>query len=73
MKKVGELLNTQVPKYDGTVYPERSVHYNDRVGVEIEFEHNHLYDQALHERVRNFWNWTDDGSLRDGGSEIVFR
>lgn len=73
MKKVGELLNTQVPKYDGTVYPERSVHYNDRVGVEIEFEHNHLFDQNMQDLIRNYWNWTDDGSLRDGGSEIVFR
>src|SRR5690606_37909972 len=69
---VGEMLGMEVAREYKADFIDGPLSYDTLVGVEIEYEHSGLA-QFPESAAANLWRRHEDGSLRDGGAELVFR
>lgn len=68
-RTIGSVLKVNSPEYNGKLDMDADIIHNDFIGVEIEYERA----GRAGEIDADYWEIHDDGSLRDGGAELVFR
>lgn len=68
-RTIGSVLKVKSPEYNGKLDMDEDIIHNDFIGVEIEYERA----GRAGEIDADYWEIHEDGSLRDGGAELVFR